>query len=704
MPLAVKCRCGKLLQVNEEFAGKRVKCPACGTILAIPTAAAPAKADDPLGLGDLDLSSPALGGRPLPSFPAAPLPAKSYAPPSRGGSSGNVLLWVLLGVGGGLALLAVLVVAGVLLLVGRKTATAVAPPAPAPAVAPAAPVGPGTPAVPAPVPGPAPAAPQPVTPPATPGIPPTTPAPATPAAPTANADTVRWEAQADPPKEPLAWPDQPNLDIPFPAGKDLLYSATPSPFAVVGLNISGGDGVQLWDLVKGQKGGELQASVKDGKIVAVSPDGQYLAAGAADRQHYGKLKLFSFRTGVAVREVECAEPKTHLQTLDFISPTRVVTQAFGSPGKGYRYAISVWDVTTGTQVCEIPAESNYQKGKLDISPGGRYLATMDNDTLLAFDLQAGRLAGKLSLKPALGDSLGALFGMSFAPDGRQLGIVLGSTNSRVVFFDFAAGKVADQIELAGKPPTSSAYKGAAVEWLGDKGWCLFGGTIIDRATRRVVWNLDLPLTDRLTARRTLPGGWIATTGPWRNKRIKFIPLSWDKIQTGLAALAGDATALLKPGQSVSLELTVDKLRFGTPDETKTKLAEIFQERFKADGITVADNQPLVLKVTYGESAGETLVERQGIMGPATGRTVQATKVDVKLVLTPRAGGQAVWQHDLAYDPHAVTVRGKEATDAAVHDAILRQLLYQLSFAPIPYYVPQDKSLSPLPGVTVLSDK
>ena len=35
--------------------------------------------------------------------------------------------------------------------------------------------------------------------------------------------------------------------------------------------------------------------------------------------------------------------------------------------------------------------------------------------------------------------------------------------------------------------------------------------------------------------------------------------------------------------------------------------------------------------------------------------------------------------------------GKDATDANVHDAILRQLLYQLSFAPIPYFVPKDKA-------------
>jgi hypothetical protein len=675
MSLVVKCSCGKSLQAKEEHAGKRVRCPACGTILMLPAPAA--RADDPLDLGDLDLSNPALAGPTLPAKPALQPLGRTYAPPKPTGSlSGHVVLWVLLAVGGGIGLLVMFVVVGGFLWFAASRKAAVAPPVP-----------PTFPATQAPAPQPvAPAADRLVT-------------------PAVSADAVPWEVQADPPRQPLVWPDQPNVDIPIRAGKDrVLFPATPSPFVVVGMNISGGDGVQVWDLVQQQKAGELLEPVKDGNIAAVSPDGQFLAVKAADPKHYGKLQLLSFRTGRTVREIECEDPKVHLQTLDFLSPTLVVTQAFGATDQGYRYAISVWDVTAGNRLADMPTDSTYQKGKMAISPGGRYLATVAGDKLLAYDLQAGRLAGRLALKPLLGDRLGALFGMSFSPDGRQLAVVMGSTNSQVVLFDFAAGTVADQLELAGKPPTSSAYRGAAVEWLDDKGWCLFGGTIIDRATRRAVWNLVLPITDSLTPRRTLPTGWIAATGPYASKRMKFTPIPWDKIQAGLAALAGDEAALLKPGQAVSLDLTADQLRFGTATDTTTKLAEIFQERFHGDGITVADNQPIVLKVTYSESAGETLVERQGFVGPVTGRTVQATKVDVKMVLVASASGTVVWQHDLTYNPHAVTVMGKDATDANVHDAILRQLLYQLSFAPIPYFVPKDPALGPLPGTTKLSDK
>src|SRR5262245_17075636 len=38
MPILVKCsECGKSLKAKDELAGKKVKCPGCGNVLAIPT-------------------------------------------------------------------------------------------------------------------------------------------------------------------------------------------------------------------------------------------------------------------------------------------------------------------------------------------------------------------------------------------------------------------------------------------------------------------------------------------------------------------------------------------------------------------------------------------------------------------------------------------------------------------------------------------
>src|SRR5713226_4316941 len=37
MPITLKCGCGKQLKVRDELAGKRARCPACGTIVPVPS-------------------------------------------------------------------------------------------------------------------------------------------------------------------------------------------------------------------------------------------------------------------------------------------------------------------------------------------------------------------------------------------------------------------------------------------------------------------------------------------------------------------------------------------------------------------------------------------------------------------------------------------------------------------------------------------
>lgn len=44
MPLTVACICGKTLQLKDELAGKKIKCPACQAVVEVPAAQAPTAA------------------------------------------------------------------------------------------------------------------------------------------------------------------------------------------------------------------------------------------------------------------------------------------------------------------------------------------------------------------------------------------------------------------------------------------------------------------------------------------------------------------------------------------------------------------------------------------------------------------------------------------------------------------------------------
>ncbi len=47
MPISVVCECGKRLKVKDEAAGKRIRCPGCGTVLEVPSAEAIGQASEP---------------------------------------------------------------------------------------------------------------------------------------------------------------------------------------------------------------------------------------------------------------------------------------------------------------------------------------------------------------------------------------------------------------------------------------------------------------------------------------------------------------------------------------------------------------------------------------------------------------------------------------------------------------------------------
>jgi len=715
MSIPVRCQCGKAFAARDELAGKRVKCPSCGGVLAIP--AAPALQpldDDPLGLGGVDLSAaglgsgpaPAAGGRPRGPLPKSPLPK---SPSRRASDSQNQkLLLICAGVGGGaILLLLVLLVGSMLFSKSPEPQTAQTPPAEAASSAPAA-----TPTVDTPPPAAsvsAPATPTlvPATPDAAPAPPDASAAPASAPASAAGPVGKKWQVQPDPPPSPVDWPGKLPVNISVPYGSDIvLYPDTPSPFVALGLNITGGKDVQLWNVLTQKKVGQLEDAVQSGNPVALSADGRYLAVKSRDSNRRTTVELWSFQTGKLEREIECDDPKLMLGMFEFLGSDRLVSFTSGFWNKGVRHSLRFWDVASGNQLHDLQISDSVREGHTAVSPGGRYFAAMaGQDKLTVYESSSGQVVGAVDVKDLLHASPGVLQGLEFSPDSRQLALVYADTDSRVLLLDVASGTLADTIEMSGKSPLASAYGGAAIEWMGDRGWCLFGGTLVDRTTRRVVWNLSLPIIDRLKARRTLADGWIvSTTGAQNRRTLRFIPIPWDKIDASLAALRDDAGAPLKPDMSVSLSVRVDKLRFGDPAETSGKLADFFRQRFEGDGVRVEDGQPIVLSVAYGESEGETLYERQGIAGPATGRTVQATNVNVKMELKKSSGGPALWQHEFSYSPKGVTIFGQQATDATTRDAILRQTLFQLAETPVPYFVPSSKSLSPLPGVTEFKGK
>lgn len=123
MSIPVTCTCGQSFRAKPELAGKRVKCPTCGSVLQIPMPAQPTQPaqpapplddpNDPLGLGGFNEQAV---GAPLPQMPGSqPLqsPLPSYSAPKPKRDWGPIIRIGL--IGGGVLLVIGVLVAGALI-------------------------------------------------------------------------------------------------------------------------------------------------------------------------------------------------------------------------------------------------------------------------------------------------------------------------------------------------------------------------------------------------------------------------------------------------------------------------------------------------------------------------------------------------------------------------------------------------------------
>ncbi len=539
--------------------------------------------------------------------------------------------------------------------------------------------------------------------------------------PSATASTASGTLQPDPPKVSLTWPDV--AREPIVLGDSVGAVAVPeTPSLFVASHLNGIDlsHATSWNYATGSKVGALQGKPPNAINLAVSPDGQLLALQVVGGQPKTLLEVWSFVTGQRVAQFPCDEPDMVIHLVAFTADGQLVTfTSGGNPDRKRR--IRLHDPSKGSLVKETPVDGMVDGKKFALSPGGRYLATFDlfqPEPLSVYDVRAGVLVARLPINRYDADrTFLEPAGLRFSPDGSALAAVMtNSDRTELTVFDLKGASPPKTHSLPERLTSvaidGALYKGPAVEWLPDgQGWILAGGLVLEPQNGRVVWKLAKPEGDDSFGngypRLAVPGGLMhvnsSTFGPGR---IEFLPIPWSDIQTALASAAADTTAVLAPGRQLSLQVTVDKVRFGEPAATQAALEQVLTARLKADEMTVAADQPVVLRATYGEAEGEKLVETQRQVGQLpgqgqlTGRSVQTTRSVLQLTLTNADGSETFWAHTVEMDPRFASLR-KEATDAAARQEMFESLERDLASLPLPFYLAAGSEGLQLPVVSRL---
>jgi hypothetical protein len=296
--------------------------------------------------------------------------------------------------------------------------------------------------------------------------------------------------------------------------------------------------------------------------------------------------------------------------------------------------------------------------------------------------------------------------------------------ARLIVWDVAKGEVVVEHALASGPTFKTPGWGDAgarsIDWLPDgSAWLLAGHALVNRKDGRWAWNVFSP-SYKGSDGKTNPNALIysqavklldndhalAALKARTGGRLEVVALPWPQVDASLKALESDAPALLKSGGSLSLKFNVGNVRFSNAKEVEAGLTEAIRDGLAAEGITVADGQPVVLQIRYAEEPGPPY----RIFGPGAGgnQSVTSTRFTTELSLIVPGAKGPVWT-DQKIETGLGRFTTSRKTGGRVDEAGMREGGFEgvresVKSLGLPYFIPrpQDKNLAMLPGTTVLA--
>ncbi|MFC1596735.1 WD40 repeat domain-containing protein [Planctomycetota bacterium] len=738
--------CHRPFKVPDDFAGKRAKCKTCGQIVEVPYPAGPAAPSGlpPLGQSaDLDLSGleGALAAERQPVAPMGPGPFGAspldgpLTPARRKRSDSDIspAVWIAVG-GGGAAVLVLAVVMAVMMFTGGPKETASSGDATDEAAASETDAGLSV------------EAPSPPSldesPPDSSGSPfgresrPSEPAPSRPTLSRPTPSSPDTPPAPESATEYVTWgTTEPDFKVKIPDPGffgTFAFSPPPQPYLAAGANV--------FNLETGEKVGTIREELKGVERCALSPDGMLFAK--TEKKLGGKIDLVLCETGRLSREIivpSFAGRSEAEEVMDSLPPAvrEMVKDAPGNPfevaddkessgpvadkhvavewlefvdddmllsvvSSHFKGAAFLWDVATGEVKSQF-AMAAAPGERCALSDDRKYMASPEGHTFVVRELPKGKIVATMQTPPNVEGARFSMMGcrgVAFSPDGTELAAYIRRDNMvRVICWSAHAKLIFDQprIRLA----LSGGVGVGALQWVPDKsGWLLDGRYLLDRESKRLVWQLD-QMRDRLGCRFRTKESLLVNRGGAAMELVRM-EFPWEEIHDALGRIDSDEPALLRPGGAATLQIQTGTLRYSNPQQTAQELTKVLTERLALDDVSVAPNQPMRLVAFYTEKAGETLkvVEQTGPFHfnvRDTGQTVEETKGRLELKWVDE-GGKVVWEREISRTTARYTSE-ETISSAGLQKNMFKNVLKQLTGVRIPYYIPSDSDVATLPLIS-----
>lgn len=412
----------------------------------------------------------------------------------------------------------------------------------------------------------------------------------------------------------------------------LAFSGTPPRFIL--------NGGEVLNAVTGDLVVTLPAELEDGGS-AISSDGKRVAHFADDFGHeVAVIQIYSCDSPETppVR-IENPEGTWRIGAMRFLDANRLIVH---TQSDGW----IVWDSTTGKKLTTIEGGSPSDAG-LTFSHDGRYMAVADHRTVLVYDTSRGRVAARMARNHNGRDlNLFSCSGLAFSPDMQELAGLF-SDGQFVVWSN--KGEIILE-EILSDIERSMGRDMSAVFYLPDKsGWFLNGKTLLDRKTMTFLWEInEVAWHDGVSS--VLDQNTVMTTSnDGGDLDLVFLTIPWEKIRAAQGEMTQDAKPLLTRGGAVSLEVQMGEVRFADSGQTQASIIDGFKQRLTLNEVSIAENQPVKLIVSYSEASGgqKTVRNMFGRLGGGTAETVvEDTEITVNVEMRVEGRSEPIWKREI----------------------------------------------------------
>ncbi len=334
----------------------------------------------------------------------------------------------------------------------------------------------------------------------------------------------------------------------------------------------------------------LPVEVEIGETRCLSTNGMYFAAYEGKPNDHGRgVNIWNLVSGEKVGQLPGDRQKAY-------SVVQIMRNRYLIAANDTEAGCVVWDIEENRKVRDIPTRANrLEQGQLTVSPNGQFLALVEGDVVGVISLAENRYVCNL-VSPLENRATTSRYpsyleadnieDLEFSPDGQEIAAIYRTfEKQRLVVWD-NRGEI--QIDI----PLNIYWmrlNSQSLSWLPDQQGWIVDGNVIQRSSQKIVTQIK---RDRFAddAIGVLDRYYMLGRFGQAAEAVTVVGIPWKEINHSIDAMATAENPIIGPGVQVSITVYMQGKTGDSIEKARAAIGDALTARLAEDQLTYAANQ------------------------------------------------------------------------------------------------------------------